>query len=466
MDLNADPGHTRPIVRRIHEKIEAFDEYNFSAHQKKALHIFFDLAQEFPDPLDLYTVTVAVPRLIFDIGCTLHLLGEDHRFRAVRRSGPATPDVEEHLSRHTPQESELVGDSALFAIKGNRELIRQLPFSPLGEVIGVLEIHPAADLTPPELFFFQKYANRVGFQIHNRIISQHNREHIAFIQSLVRDIGHNVIVPNMYFKLFLSRLKGKIQELLQFQEELGRRAGAAGPGTGTSALDGLSERVAYLHDGLMTQYGEISRHYEQTSLFLETLLRRSHFEQGRYVLQKRACTLRRQVIDPQLERFRPRFQERGVEVDLSLGGVPDQSLCMVADVGLMAQVYANLFSNAAKYARPVERPTGPGAFMAFGARTLPDHFGPGRNGLKLNVFSSGPALSREDLDRLYQPGFRGGNAFREYGTGRGLFFVRQVVELHGGTVGCESTPEGNNFYFILPLQGEQDACQGADGHGG
>jgi signal transduction histidine kinase len=37
------------------------------------------------------------------------------------------------------------------------------------------------------------------------------------------------------------------------------------------------------------------------------------------------------------------------------------------------------------------------------------------------------------------------------GTGRGLYFVRNVVETHGGRVGYEPTWEGNNFYFILPV---------------
>jgi hypothetical protein len=31
------------------------------------------------------------------------------------------------------------------------------------------------------------------------------REHLYFIQNLVADIGHNVIVPNMTFKLFFQR---------------------------------------------------------------------------------------------------------------------------------------------------------------------------------------------------------------------------------------------------------------------
>ncbi len=40
------------------------------------------------------------------------------------------------------------------------------------------------------------------------------------------------------------------------------------------------------------------------------------------------------------------------------------------------------------------------------------------------------------------------------GTGHGLHFVQNVVEIHGGKVGCEPQKCGNLFYFILPVQNE------------
>ncbi len=49
-------------------------------------------------------------------------------------------------------------------------------------------------------------------------------------------------------------------------------------------------------------------------------------------------------------------------------------------------------------------------------------------------------------------GFRGENAQGEYGTGHGLYFIQEVVHLHGGEVGYEPTPLGNNFFIILPFE--------------
>jgi hypothetical protein len=36
------------------------------------------------------------------------------------------------------------------------------------------------------------------------------------------------------------------------------------------------------------------------------------------------------------------------------------------------------------------------------------------------------------------------------GTGHGLSFIKREEEMHDGVMGYEPTPDGNNFYFILP----------------
>ena len=56
-----------------------------------------------------------------------------------------------------------------------------------------------------------------------------------------------------------------------------------------------------------------------------------------------------------------------------------------------------------------------------------------------------------DVPRIFEEGYRGSNVETEVGTGRGLYFVRNVIETHGGVVGYEPTDGGNNFYFILPM---------------
>ena len=59
--------------------------------------------------------------------------------------------------------------------------------------------------------------------------------------------------------------------------------------------------------------------------------------------------------------------------------------------------------------------------------------------------------SLRDMERIFEDGFRGANAADISGTGHGLSFIKQVIDIHGGLVGCEPVEEGNNFYFVLPV---------------
>ncbi|MCM0754644.1 HAMP domain-containing histidine kinase [Desulfovibrio aminophilus] len=445
-----DPGRERKILRRIHEKIDDYESYGFSRAEVRMFNVFFDLAQEFEDDGDFYAVCVLLPSVFFNLDTDLALLSDSGALRLRCSSGepPRPGDGFPEVPRDLPRDTVEARGRLLLPVKINPSLRDLLPFEPAEDVIGVISLRPADGLGEKERLFFQKFANRVGYQHHNRLIRTRNREHLEFIKNLVEDIGHNVIVPNMYFRLFFNRLKGKIDGLEELAREMARDEETHPGLTGERRA-----KLEYLHSGILSQFNEIFRHYEQTSLFLETLLRRRHFQEGRYVLEKRVCNLRKQVIEPQLERYRPRLEERGVEIDLSLGGVPDREITLLADIGLLAQVYSNLFSNAVKYAREVERwGRGRSKWMAYGWQVLPGCFGTGRDGIKLNVFSSGPVIPAAEREHLFTPGFRAANVENEYGTGHGLYFVRQVVELHGGQVGYEPLPEGNNFYLVLPLE--------------
>jgi signal transduction histidine kinase len=442
------------VARRVRQKMDDYEGYNFTALQSVSLNVFFDLAQEYPTLEHLYAICLLIPKMFFDVECALYVL--DSKSGAIRRCAYRCrrEDAGELADLPFAQKTVVREDRLYIPIKGNHELISQLPFTPKEDVIGMLEVFCDKQMTEHDRLFYERYANRFGYQLHNRILGNKNKEHLQFIRSLVKDIGHNVIVPNIYFKLYYKRLRSKI-DLLKFFEWKLKQAFESESGQDQALAPGqdkLLRDLGYIHEGLMDQYRQILTHYEQTSLFLETLLRRSHFEEGRYVLEKRACNFKKQVIDLQLERYRHRFEERGIEVDTSLGGVPDQEIEVVVDIGLVSQVYANLFSNAVKYTREVTDTSGSKRrFLSYGWERKVNYFGPGRDGIKLNVFTSGPLIPPETAAHLFEEGVRGENASGEYGTGHGLYFIREVVRLHGGVEGYEATSLGNNFFFILPM---------------
>ena len=436
------------IQRRIHEKVDDYGNYNFTSLQSQALNIFFDLAQEFDSTDNFFTISICIPKIIFNLDTTFYIADVNNKFQAVRSSIDINANGGSTMDFSKMTEPGFHEDQFLLPIKANSNLLQQLPSNLKNGIIGCFVIHSASSLSSHERLFWEKYVNRIGFQLHNRFINNKNQEHLDFIRNLVADIGHNVIVPNMYFKLFFNRLNGKIQGLKQVSDNL--KADAESDPANAAIYNKVKARIDYFHDGLYIQFNEIYRHYEQTSLFLETLLRRSHFEKGHYVLEKRQCNLSKDIIHPQLERYIGRFAENNIEIDLSMGGIPDSISSVTVDVGLLSQVYANFFSNAVKYTRPVYHQGQTRKFVAFGYEFLPKFF-PDADGIKLNVFSSGEPISYEDQRHLFEQGFRAGNVEKEYGTGHGLYFIKQVIELHGGKIGYEARDDGNNFYIILPL---------------
>ena len=433
-----DPVRRDALLRRALEKLEAAEAYGFSADELRMLTVFFELSMEFDTRRDFLSLCVQLPMIFFDQDCRLYLRTGPKAWKLARclKLPDALPEFE------PPPYPTVRGANFYAPIHGRKDTADVLGFDVPDNVMGWLEVAGGAGLSRHKQLYFEKFAGRIGFQMHNRVARSKSREHLSFIQSLVEDIGHNVIVPNMVFKLFFNRLNASIGALARCVAE----APAETPADFTASLNFLQARLS-------DQYAEISSHYAQTSLFLETLLRRRHFQEGRYVLEKRRVNLFKQVVAPQVERYRPRMEDRGIAIDLSMGGIPDEPVHLMADLGLIAQVYANLFSNAVKYTRTVTGPDGlPLKFMAYGWDILPDAFHRGRAGVKLNVFTTGPAISEPEREGLFKPGFRSASTQREHGTGQGLAFVHQVVELHGGMVGYEASELGNNFYLVLPLE--------------
>jgi len=310
-------------------------------------------------------------------------------------------------------------------------------------------IYPADDLDEHRQLFFQKYANRIGFNIHNRFLVEKNIEHLRFIRTLVADIEHNIIVPNMVYKLFLRGLRRKIEKNTELEKEFlcKSKAGECDVTCQSNYLEELTE----VNQGLNSELVNIEHHHKNMSLFIETLFRKSHFDQGRLTLRTKTCNMKKDVVEPQLERYVERFEMAGISTDDRLSGIPEAEIISVVDVGLIAQVYANLFSNALKYSEEVEIESGEKKkYVSYGHEIINDFFGSGKDGVKYNVFSTGQHIPPSERPKIFEEQFRGSNIHTQPGTGHGLSFIRNAVEIHGGFVGYEATKYGNNFYFILP----------------
>lgn len=443
-------GNVERVLERVTQKKQDFIDYSFSSAESSALTTFFDLSQEFDTLEDFYALCVIIPKVFFGHDARLYMVGEkDSRFALVARSIPDRELRSEPDEAIAPEADPYVteGQSLVVSIKGRAFLMDQLPFKAIDGIIGVLELYPFTQRSPHRMFYFRKFANRIGYNLHNKYLALKNQQHLKFIRTLVADIEHNIIVPNMIFRLYLRQLKSRLQQAETIEGELAQHA----CDDHEINIPRLFEELADVNRGLRVEYENMERHYSNMSLFLETLFRRSHFDQGRLILRTKLCNLKKEVVDPQLDRYREQFAARGIAIDDRFSGLPDEETISVVDVGLIAQVYANFFSNALKYTESVENEHGEKMkYISYGRQVIPDCFGDGKDGIKYNVFSTGSHISVDDRDRIFQEGERADNAATRPGSGHGLFFVRNAVEIHGGQVGYEPTPYGNNFFFILP----------------
>ncbi|RJQ44504.1 MAG: sensor histidine kinase [Nitrospiraceae bacterium] len=441
------------IYNRIENKKIDYLDYNFTQTENSALKSFFDLAQEFDNIADFYNLCVAIPKSFFNLEARLYIV--EPKLNALslvaktENSGfeMYTPPPEDIKPGEEPYHT--ARNSLILTIRGKEPLIDQLPFEIQDDVLGLLEVYPCKKMNTHNELFFQKYANRIGFNIHNRFLVEKNIEHLRFIRSLVADIEHNIIVPNMVYKLFLRGLRRKIMKNIEMEKVFSEKF-PSGQCDEACMKDYLKE-LSDVNQGLTTELENIEKHYRNMSLFIETLFRKSHFDQGRLTLRTKPCDMLKDVVQPQLERYVEQFKKIGITVNNRLSGIPESEIITVVDIGMIAQVYANLFSNAVKYTQAVTTDTGETVkYITYGHEIIRDYFGSGKDGVKYNVFSTGPHVSPVEQEKLFDEGYRGTNVSSQPGTGHGLSFIKNAIEIHGGVVGYEPTQYGNNFYFILP----------------
>jgi len=75
--------------------------------------------------------------------------------------------------------------------------------------------------------------------------------------------------------------------------------------------------------------------------------------------------------------------------------------------------------------------------------------------LQLSVIDTGPGIRPEVLPRIFEPLF----TTKNFGVGLGLPTVRQIVELHGGSIHVDSAPgSGTAVTIRLPRQGAASAA--------
>jgi CheY-like chemotaxis protein len=175
------------------------------------------------------------------------------------------------------------------------------------------------------------------------------------------------------------------------------------------------------------------------ALLLDDLLDVSQLTRGAMVLRREWVALQ-DVVDAAVETSGPVIAAARHELVLSL---PSEKLELYADPTRLAQAFANVLNNAAKYTDPGGRiwltaaPTGDGC-------------------VEVRVKDTG--IGRDALDRIFDMFAQGPDSERPSrgGLGIGLSLVRGLVALHGGTIQAASPGLGLGAEFVIRLPLVQD----------
>jgi PAS domain S-box-containing protein len=176
----------------------------------------------------------------------------------------------------------------------------------------------------------------------------------------------------------------------------------------------------------------IERQVQHMSLLLDDLLDVSRITRGTLSLRKQVVSLRT-IVNSAVETARPLIDSRGhvLEVDVPAG------LQLEADPLRLAQILANLLTNAAKY-------TPHGGQIRLRAQTVHDM-------AIVSVEDTGIGLAKEDMQRIFEMFSQADSSSdtMHAGLGIGLALSRGLVELHGGSIEAQSEGPGKGSRFIV-----------------
>jgi PAS domain S-box-containing protein len=190
----------------------------------------------------------------------------------------------------------------------------------------------------------------------------------------------------------------------------------------------------------------IERQVAHLSRLVDDLLDVSRIAQGKIQLERGLVNVKA-VVARALELTQPVLDRRPRPLDLDL---PADAVFVAGDSVRLVQVVCNLLNNAAKF-------TPRDGTIALRVRAVDGH-------VEIVVADSGTGIPAELLPRLFDLFVQGEQPIdrRAGGLGLGLAIVRNLVQLHGGTVHAASPGAGRGATFTVRLPQVPAAATVAD----
>jgi PAS domain S-box-containing protein len=179
----------------------------------------------------------------------------------------------------------------------------------------------------------------------------------------------------------------------------------------------------------------IDRQTKQLSRLLDDLLDVSRYTSGKITLLKERMDLR-SAVSSAVESVRPHMDSRKHQLTVQL---PAEPILVDGDQARLAQVFANLLSNAAKY-------TDEGGHITVTVQQSGDE-------AVVRVTDPGIGISPDQMSRIFEMFTQVDESMErgQGGLGLGLSLARKLVELHGGQIEAKSEGLGKGSEFTVRL---------------
>jgi two-component system sensor histidine kinase SenX3 len=177
---------------------------------------------------------------------------------------------------------------------------------------------------------------------------------------------------------------------------------------------------------------KIRKACQRLTRLMESTLNAARLEQGEISFHLRPCELRDLIST--IYEMQP--DDDQVRIELALDELPKQVL---ADGALLEQAIQNLISNALKYSPPSSQ------VLVRGHREGSD--------VVISVVDSGVGIPADEIPFITERFFRARTAEGIAGTGIGLHFVSQIMDLHGGRLDvCSTEGKGSTISLVFPYR--------------